>query len=128
MVEDALDGAILLLLEDLVAVRRLIERQLVGGEVFHAQGIAVEVTRTIASVGCSIFGSGTLSTRTSSLPCQVTAFIDTYPIQSRDLANCHLIRTIRNCPNPRPPSVARPIQEPSEPTLSSSTSIENGGL
>ena len=34
----------------------------------------VEVTRTIASVGSSIVGSGTSSTRTSRLPCQVTAF------------------------------------------------------
>src|SRR5215210_5808338 len=31
--------------------------------------------RTIASVGCSILGSGTVSTRTSRLPCQATAFI-----------------------------------------------------
>ena len=31
--------------------------------------------RTIASVGCSIVGSGTSSTRTSCLPCQVNAFI-----------------------------------------------------
>ena len=31
--------------------------------------------RTIASVGSSIVGSGTSSTRTSRLPCQVTAFI-----------------------------------------------------
>ena len=37
--------------------------------------IAVEVSRTIASVGCSIFGSGTSSTRTSLVPCQTTAFI-----------------------------------------------------
>src|SRR3954469_14771703 len=35
--------------------------------------------RTIASVGFSILGSGTVSTRTSRLPCQATAFI------SRDL-------------------------------------------
>src|SRR3954454_3384307 len=35
----------------------------------------VVVTRMIASVGSSIFGSGTSSTRTSRLPCQVTAFI-----------------------------------------------------
>jgi hypothetical protein len=35
----------------------------------------VEVTSIIASVGSSIFGSGTVSTRTSRLPCQVTAFI-----------------------------------------------------
>ena len=28
----------------------------------------------MASVGCSIFGSGTVSTRTSWVPCQVTAF------------------------------------------------------
>src|SRR5436190_20841563 len=34
-----------------------------------------EVTRTIASVGSWITGSGTSSTRTSRLPCQVTAFI-----------------------------------------------------
>src|SRR6478672_10493818 len=37
--------------------------------------IADEVTLMIASVGCSIRGSGTSSTRTSRLPCQVTAFI-----------------------------------------------------
>src|SRR5436305_1573704 len=35
----------------------------------------VDMIRTIASVGCSIDGSGTVSTRTSRLPCQVTAFI-----------------------------------------------------
>jgi hypothetical protein len=35
----------------------------------------VEVMRTIASVGSSILGSGTVSTRTSRLPCQVSAFI-----------------------------------------------------
>ena len=34
----------------------------------------VDVTRMIASVGSWIVGSGTLSTRTSRLPCQVTAF------------------------------------------------------
>ena len=34
----------------------------------------VDVMRTIASVGSSIVGSGTVSTRTSRLPCQVTAF------------------------------------------------------
>jgi hypothetical protein len=33
----------------------------------------VDVIRTIASVGSSIFGSGTVSTRTSRLPCHVTA-------------------------------------------------------
>src|SRR3954465_5111115 len=37
--------------------------------------MAVEVTRMIASVSCSILGSGTSSTRTSWLPCQVTAFM-----------------------------------------------------
>src|SRR5215213_24445 len=35
----------------------------------------VEVIRTIASVGSSMIGSGTLSTRTSRLPCQATAFM-----------------------------------------------------
>src|SRR4051794_9572582 len=35
----------------------------------------LDVTRTIASVGCSIDGSSTVSTRTSWLPCQATAFI-----------------------------------------------------
>src|SRR3954467_2506902 len=35
----------------------------------------VEVTRMIASVGCSIAGSGTVSTRTSWVPCQATAFM-----------------------------------------------------
>ena len=34
----------------------------------------VEVIRTMASVGCSIRGSGTSSTRMSRRPCQVTAF------------------------------------------------------
>src|SRR6478735_1685786 len=37
--------------------------------------IADEVTLMIASVGSSILGSGTSSTRTSRLPCQVTALI-----------------------------------------------------
>src|SRR5215207_10057917 len=36
--------------------------------------MAVEVILTIASVGSWMMGSGTLSTRTSSLPCQTTAF------------------------------------------------------
>src|SRR3954451_16737761 len=35
----------------------------------------LEVMRTIASVGSSMIGSGTLSTRTSRLPCQATAFM-----------------------------------------------------
>src|SRR3954454_13685835 len=35
----------------------------------------VEVTSMMASVPSSSFGSGTVSTRTSRLPCQVTAFI-----------------------------------------------------
>src|SRR5687768_5112488 len=35
--------------------------------------IAVDVMRTIASVGCSMRGSGTVSTRTSSTPCHVNA-------------------------------------------------------
>src|SRR6476469_6131401 len=35
----------------------------------------VEVTSMIASVSSSSLGSGTVSTRTSRLPCQVTAFI-----------------------------------------------------
>src|SRR6476469_6071943 len=34
-----------------------------------------DVTRMIASVGFSIAGSGTVSTRTSWLPCQVSALI-----------------------------------------------------
>src|SRR5436305_3899314 len=37
--------------------------------------ILVDVTRTIASVASWIDGSGTVSTRTSRLPCQATAFI-----------------------------------------------------
>ncbi|GGF16425.1 hypothetical protein GCM10007298_10570 [Williamsia phyllosphaerae] len=36
----------------------------------------VEVTLMIASVGCSILGSGTSSTLTFRLPCQVTARMD----------------------------------------------------
>lgn len=39
----------------------------------------LEVMRTTASVGASILGSGTSSTRTSRLPCQVTAFIRIAP-------------------------------------------------
>src|SRR6476659_6632372 len=35
----------------------------------------VDVTSMMASVDASTFGSGTVSTRTSRLPCQVTAFI-----------------------------------------------------
>src|SRR6185369_7624305 len=37
----------------------------------------VDVTSMMASVDSSTFGSGTVSTRTSRLPCQVTAFIAT---------------------------------------------------
>src|SRR3954451_13810780 len=40
--------------------------------------IAVVVMRTTASVGFSIAGSGTVSTRTSRLPCQVTAFMSCF--------------------------------------------------
>src|SRR3712207_1531252 len=36
--------------------------------------MAVDVMRTIASVGCSIVGSSTLSTRPPRLPAHVTAF------------------------------------------------------
>src|ERR671922_108684 len=44
----------------------------------------VDVIRTTASVGSSIDESGTESTRTSRLPCQVIAFIDTsYPAWTR---------------------------------------------
>src|ERR1700759_320012 len=43
----------------------------------------VDVTSMIASVGSSIFGSGTVSTRTSRLPCQVTAFTCTPRIVGR---------------------------------------------
>src|SRR5215217_2331836 len=39
--EDALDGAILLFLEDLVGVRSLIERKLMGGEILDTQRIVV---------------------------------------------------------------------------------------
>jgi hypothetical protein len=37
--------------------------------------IADDVMRTIASVGCSITGSGTSSTVTVRVPCQVSAFM-----------------------------------------------------
>jgi hypothetical protein len=40
----------------------------------------VDVIRTMASVGCSIRGSGTSSTRTSRFPCQVTAFTMPLPM------------------------------------------------
>src|SRR4051794_35983622 len=40
--------------------------------------IAVVVIRTTASVGFSMAGSGTVSTRTSRLPCQVTAFMGSF--------------------------------------------------
>src|SRR5215210_7837430 len=45
----------------------------------------LEVTRTIASVGSSIAGSGTLSTRTSRFPCQVRAFIALLRLRVRRL-------------------------------------------
>jgi len=38
--------------------------------------MAVEVMRMIASRGLTIFGSGTVSTLTSCLPCQVNARMD----------------------------------------------------
>src|SRR4051812_45180882 len=41
----------------------------------------LDVTRMIASVGCSMVGSGTSSTRTSWLPCQVRAFMTGGPTQ-----------------------------------------------
>src|SRR3954452_4445091 len=43
--------------------------------------IAVEVIRTIASVGSWICGSGTSSTRTSLFPCQATAFMVGLPLE-----------------------------------------------
>src|SRR3954454_21193114 len=46
-----------------------------------------EVTRMTASVGSSIPGSGTSSTRTSRLPCQVTAFIGLPPRSYRTRAS-----------------------------------------
>ena len=45
--------------------------------------IAVDVIFTIASVGCSMIGSGTSSTVTFRLPCQVSAFIATPSIVVR---------------------------------------------
>ena len=51
--------------------------------------------RTIASVGFSIVGSGTLSTRTSRFPCQVTAFIDVLSSQGQPPAR----RQKSRCPN-----------------------------
>ena len=42
----------------------------------------VDVMRTIASVGSSMIGSGTVSTRTSRLPCQATAFMSVAPRRS----------------------------------------------
>src|SRR6185312_15272934 len=47
----------------------------------------LDVTLMIASVGCSILGSGTVSTRTSRLPWNVTAFIA--GLQSRGSAGCY---------------------------------------
>src|SRR6476659_2183939 len=44
----------------------------------------VDVIFTIASVDCWITGSGTVSTLTSRLPCQVTAFIELPPSVSSD--------------------------------------------
>jgi len=44
--------------------------------------MAVEVILTIASVGSWIAGSGTLSTRTSRLPCHVSAFIKAHLVLS----------------------------------------------
>jgi len=44
--------------------------------------MAVEVILTIASVGSWIAGSGTLSTRTSRLPCHVSAFIEAHLVLS----------------------------------------------
>src|SRR5215212_3452308 len=40
--------------------------------------MAQQLTFTIASRGCSIFGSGTFSTRTSSLPYQHSALMDSF--------------------------------------------------
>ena len=43
--EQNLDGAVLLLLEDLVAVRRLLQGQVVGGEVFGAERVVIDQER-----------------------------------------------------------------------------------
>ena len=45
--------------------------------------IAVDVTRTIASVGSWMCGSGTSVMRTSSMPCQVSAFMGCHAMQHR---------------------------------------------
>ena len=42
----------------------------------------MDVILTIASRGSSIFGSGTVSTRTSPVPCQQSAFIDLLELES----------------------------------------------
>ncbi len=50
----------------------------------------VDVTRMTASVGSSIRGSGTFSTRTSRLPCQVTALIAPCSLRRQ----CASVRTV----------------------------------
>ncbi len=42
--------------------------------------MADDVMRTIASVGCWITGSGTSSTETERVPCQVSAFMGASPL------------------------------------------------
>src|SRR3954468_11170247 len=64
--------------------------------------ILVVVTRTIASVGSWIFGSGTSSTRTSRLPCHVNAFMC--------LAASRLGGSLSPYPRRRRLSPRRPVQ------------------
>src|SRR4051794_11318469 len=62
----------------------------------------LEVTRMIASVGASIVGSGTVSTRTSCVPCQVNAF----------MAPCATQATVRLlAEDPVTELAARPLDE-----------------
>src|SRR5699024_4329068 len=63
--------------------------------------IAVEVTRMRASVGCWIVGSGTVSTLTCSVPCQVTALM--VPPPGGELwVTVHAMGAARSCPQSRP--------------------------
>ncbi|GIF62026.1 hypothetical protein Ais01nite_00610 [Asanoa ishikariensis] len=48
--------------------------------------MAVDVIRTIASVGSWIRGSSVVSTETFSVPCQVTAFMARLLVIGRDLS------------------------------------------
>ncbi len=79
----------------------------------------VDVTRMMASVGSSIFGSGTSSTDTFRLPCHVTAFMRSSDRRAGLAPRCSRRQTA--CPRAATPSLCS--SEPHRPL--SSTGLQH---